>query len=135
MEGREKWVICYKGKIIPVSEETIRWIKKDPTDVWGWFKTDLMVAWKNLFPLMERSKQLGYLLMKDDAWILTPYPWWRFLMDRPPVPVPLETSSRPLATESVMRNSEKFLSEAEAKLTEPRITVRRFCNQSQWNAR
>ena len=75
MEVKEKWAICYKGKVIPVSEETIRWIKQDLTEVWGWFETDLMVAWKNLFPLTERSKQLGYFPMKDDAWIMTPNPW------------------------------------------------------------
>ena len=75
MAGKENWGIYYKGKVIPVSDETMRWIKQDPTEVWGWFETDLMVAWKNLFPLTERSKQLGYLPLKDEAWVTTLNPW------------------------------------------------------------
>ncbi|XP_050247925.1 uncharacterized protein LOC126695284 [Quercus robur] len=122
MEGKEKWGILYKGKIIPVSDSTIRWIRQDPTEVWGWFETELMVAWKNIFPLTERSKQLGYLPLKDEAWITTPNPWWRFLTDRPPVPSIPMTNSGPSATRSVMQNSEKILLEAEAMLTEAVIS-------------
>ena len=84
-----------------------------------------MVAWKNMFPLRVRSRQLGYLPMKDEAWIMTPNPWWRFLMDRPPVPMSPVISLRSSITGSDMQNSEKSLSEAEVGLTEPKVTIRK----------
>ena len=67
MERKEKWAICYKGKIIPIGDETIKWIRQDPTKIWEWFEMDLMIAWKDLFPLTETSKRLGWLPMKDEA--------------------------------------------------------------------
>ena len=85
MTTTKNWAFFYQGKVIPVGEETIKWIRQDPTEVWGWFDLELMIAWKNLFPLIEASKRLGYLPMKDEAWALTPNPWWRFLSDRPAV--------------------------------------------------
>ena len=111
-----------------MGDETIRWIKQDPTEVWGWFETDLMVAWKNLFPLTERSNQVGYLPLKDKAWITTPNPWWRFLTDRPAISVPPMTISGPSAIGSDIQNSEKSLSEVEAKWTEPVISIRKILN-------
>ena len=59
MEGKENWGIFYKGKVIPVDDTAIRWIKQDPTKVWGWFETDLMVAWKNLFPFNGEKQTIG----------------------------------------------------------------------------
>ena len=85
MEGTNMWAIFYQGKVIPIGEETIKWIRQDPTEIWGWFDLELMIAWKNLFPLTEASKKLGYLPINDEAWALTPNPWWRFLSDRPAV--------------------------------------------------
>ena len=126
MEGKEKWGIFYKGKVIPVGDETIRWIRQDPTEVWGWFKLELMITWKNMFLLTEISKRLGYLPLKDEAWSTTLNSWWRFLIDRPSVPTPLMISLGPLATGSNMLNSEKFLSEAEAERTKLVITVRKI---------
>ena len=82
MEARSKWVIFYKGKVIPVGDDTINWIRRDPTEIWGWFEMDLMQAWKNMFPLTETSKNLGYLPLKDEAWSLISNPWWRFLTNR-----------------------------------------------------
>ena len=86
---------------------------------------DLMIAWKNIFPLTETSKWLGWLPMKDEAWVNTPNPWWRFLTNRPGVPIPQVTSSRLSATESGEKISEKSLAEAEAAWTWPDITERR----------
>ena len=82
MEARSKWAIFYKGKVIPVGDDTINWIRRDPTEIWGWFEMDLMQAWKNMFPLTETSKNLGYLPLKDEAWSLISNPWWRFLTNQ-----------------------------------------------------
>ena len=66
MEARNKWAIFYKGKVILVGDDTINWIRRDPTEIWGWFEMDLMQAWKNMFSLTEMSKNLGYLPLKDE---------------------------------------------------------------------
>lgn len=81
MEARNSWAIFYKGKVIPIGDDMINWIRRDPTEIWGWFEIDLMQVWKNMFPLTKMSKNLGYLPLKDEAWSLTPNPWWRFLLD------------------------------------------------------
>ena len=78
-----------------------------------------------MFPLRVRSRQLGYLPMKDEAWIMTPNPWWQFLTDRPPVPMSPVISSRSSVTGLDMQNSEKSLSEAEVGLTEPKVIIRK----------
>ena len=128
MEGKENWGIFYKGKVISMSDETIRWIKQDPTKVWGWLEKDLMVVWKNLFPLTERSNLFGYLPLKDEAWITTLNPWWRLLTDWLAILVPPMIISGPSAIGSDMQNLEKNLSEVEAKWTEPVISIRKILN-------
>ena len=35
MATRNYWAIFYQGKVIPIEEETIKWIKQDPTEAWG----------------------------------------------------------------------------------------------------
>ena len=88
MAAKDSWAIFYQGKVIPVGEETINQTKRDPMEIWGWFELELAQAWKNMFRLIDLSKRLVYLPLKDGAWMLTPNPWWRFLTDRPVVPVP-----------------------------------------------
>ena len=87
---------------------------------------DLMQAWKNMFPLTETSKNLGYLPLKEEAWSLIPNPWWRFLTDRPTVPLPrmsnLEQSKLTLGRPP----SEKYLTEAKTEWTQPMIVVRKI---------
>nr|POE84594.1 hypothetical protein CFP56_70683 [Quercus suber] len=124
MERTHNWAIFYKGKTIPVGDDTIRWIRQDSTEVWGWFDTELMLAWKNMFPLTEISKLVGYLPMEDEAWKLTPNPWWRFLTDRPTVPTPLMNNFGLLAQKSKVQPLEKFLTEAEQEWIQPVITGR-----------
>ena len=129
MTTTNNWAFFYQGKVIPVGEETIKWIKQDPTEVWGWFDLELMIAWKNLFPLIEASKRLGYLPMKDEAWALTPNPWWRFLSDRPAVQIPLQISLDPSVTRSNVHPLKKLLSEAELEGIHLEITVRKFLQE------
>jgi len=126
MEGRDKLGIFYKGKIIAVGDDTIWWIRQDSTEIWGWFELEPMVALKNMFPLTEMSRRLGYLPLKDEAWVTTLNPWWRFRTDRSPVPVPLSISLGSLATGSSMLILEKLLLEAKVEWTQPVITVRKI---------
>ena len=43
-KAQERWAIFYKGKIIPIEDTTINMIKRDPTEVMGWFEWELMQA-------------------------------------------------------------------------------------------
>ena len=126
MEKTESWAIFYKGKIIPIGDQTIQWIRQDPTEVWGWFDLELMLAWKNIFPLTEESRGLGYLPLKNKAWEIMPNPWWQFLTDRPVVHALPAASSISLETKSEMRSSEKFLIEVEKKWVDLMITKRKI---------
>ena len=81
-----KWAIFLKGKVIPIGDKTMESIQRDPTDIMGYYEMEAMEAWKNLFPLTEVSARLGYLPMADEAWIMTPNPYWHFLMDKPKFP-------------------------------------------------
>ena len=92
-KAQERWAIFYKGKIIPIGDTTINMIKRDPTEVMGWFEWELMQAWRNLFPLTDLSRRTGFLPITDKAWSLTPNSWWRFLMDRPVPPTNTSTQS------------------------------------------
>lgn len=123
MERSKKWAIFYEGKIIPIGDETIQWIRKDPTKIWGWFDLELMLVWKNMFPLTEESMRLGYLPLKNATWVMTLKPWWKFVTNRPVVQVPPPTSSSSSVTSSNVLTSEKFLTEAEKEWVEPVITV------------
>ena len=125
MTTTSNWAIFYQGKIILVGEETIKWIRQDPMEIWGWFDLELMLAWKNLFPLTEASKRLGYLPMKDEAWALTPNPWWRFLSDWPAVQISPQINSNPSVTKSKVHPSAKLLSEAEIEGIHLEITMRK----------
>lgn len=73
-ESREV-ALFYRGKIIPIGDETIEWIRQDPMKIWGWFDLELMLAWKNMFPLMKESKELGYLPLMNKTWELTSNSW------------------------------------------------------------
>nr|POE76608.1 hypothetical protein CFP56_15302 [Quercus suber] len=92
----------------------------------GWFDLEFMIAWKNLFPLTEASKRLGYLPMEDKAWALTLNLWWRFLSDRPAVQIPPQISLEPSTTRSNMHPLKKSLSEAELQGICSEIMVRKF---------
>ena len=48
----------YRNKIIPLGDDTINMIRRDPTHIMGWFEKELMEAWLNIFPLTETSRQL-----------------------------------------------------------------------------
>ena len=37
-KAQETWAIFYKGKIIPIGDTTINMIRRDPTEVMGWFE-------------------------------------------------------------------------------------------------
>ena len=74
-KAQERWVIFYKGKIIPIGDTMINMIKRDPTEVMGWFEWELMQAWRNLFPLTDLSHRTSFLPITDEAWSLTPNPW------------------------------------------------------------
>ncbi|KAL0012862.1 hypothetical protein SO802_007970 [Lithocarpus litseifolius] len=64
--------------------------------------------------------------MKDEAWLTTPNPWWRFLSDRPAVPTPPVTNSGRSAIGSRMLDSERSLAEAETEWTLPVISERKM---------
>lgn len=94
--SQEHWAMFYQNKIIPLGDNTINMIRRDPTHIMRWFEEELMEAWLNIFPLTETSRQLGSLPITDEAWILTPNPWWRFVTDRPALPpIPLNNSNHP----------------------------------------
>lgn len=67
MEETNKWAIFYREEVKPVGNETIQWIRQYPNEIWGWFELELMLAWKNMFPLMEDDRRLGYLPLNDEA--------------------------------------------------------------------
>ena len=75
------------------------------------------MAWKNIFPLTETSRRLGYLPLKDKAWVRTPNLWWWFLMDRSPIPMSSTISLGSSVAKSSMLISEKLLLEAEVEWT------------------
>lgn len=95
----ERWAMFLKGKVIPIGDQMIDGIQRDPTDIMGWYEEEALVAWKNIFPLTEVSDWLGYLPMEDEAWVKTPNPYWHFLMDRPKFPllvnIPSEQQGNP----------------------------------------
>nr|POE91255.1 hypothetical protein CFP56_34577 [Quercus suber] len=95
-------------------------------EIWGWFDLELMLAWKNMFPLTKESRELGYLPLMNKAWVLTPNPWWRFVIDRPAVQAPPSTSSSSSVTSSSVLISEKSLTKVEKDCMEPVITVRKI---------
>jgi len=107
MERAEKWALFYRGKIVPIGDEMINWIRQDPTEIWGWFDLELMLTWKNMFPLTKESRELGYLPLMNKAWVLTSNPWWRFVTDRLAVQPPPPTSLSSLVTSSSVLISEK----------------------------
>ena len=124
--SQEHWAMFYRNKIIPLGDDTINMIRRDPTHIMGWFEKELMEAWLNIFPLTETSRQLGSLLITDEVWILTPNPWWRFVTDRPALlPIPLNNSN-PFVRSSILPLSELSLCEMKADLLEPVITERKI---------
>ena len=50
---QEHWAIFYQNKLIPMGDNTINMICRDPTHIMGWFEKELMEAWLNIFPLKE----------------------------------------------------------------------------------
>ncbi len=125
-EAVDKWAIFLRNKVIPVGEETIEWIQSNPTSIWGWYDPEIKAAGENIFPLTEKSKALGFLEQMDSAWILTPNPWWYFLMDLPRLP-PLgaRTSTWSVQT-SQMLISESLLTELEKDLVSTEIVQRKI---------
>ena len=116
----------YRNKIIPLGDDTINMIHRDPTHIIGWFEKELMEAWLNIFPLTETSSQLGSLLITDVAWILTLNPWWRFVTNRPALPPIPRNSSNSSVRLSNLPLSELSLCEMEVDLLEPVITERKI---------
>ena len=101
----------------------INMIKRDPTEIIGWFEWELMKAWQNLFPLTEMSCRTGFLPLSDEAWSSTPDPWWRFLMDRPTIPTITLVQSRQTSSHYL---SEESLTELKVQDVEPVITERKI---------
>ena len=126
MERAEKWAMLYKNKIIPIGDETIKWIRQDPTEIWGWFDLELMLAWKNMFPLTEESREMGYLPLMNKAWELTLNPWWRFVTDIPASLAPPPSSSSSPETGSSMQLSERSLTETEKGWMDSVISVKKI---------
>ena len=126
MERAEKWAMFYKNKIIPIGDETIKWIRQDPTEIWGWFDLELMLAWKNMFPLTEKNREMGYLPLMNKAWELTPNLWWRFVTDIPAslAPPPLSSSSPEIR--SSMQLSKRSLTETEKGWMDSVISVKKI---------
>lgn len=101
----------------------INMIKRDPTEIIGWFEWELMKAWQNLFPLTETSCRTGFLPLSDEAWSSTLDPWWRFLMDRPTIPTITLVQSRQTSSHYL---SEESLTELKVQDVEPVITERKI---------
>ena len=120
-----KWAIFLKGKVIPIGDKTMESIQRDPTDIMGYYEMEAMEAWKNLFPLTEVSARLGYLPMADEAWIMTPNPYWHFLMDKPKFPPLIAPLSQSLNSPLWKPLCEKSLSVLESIHLEPTISQRK----------
>jgi len=56
-------------------------IRAVPIDMIGWFKEELCVVWKHIFPITSSSNRTGNLPLDRLAWCLTPNPWWKFLTE------------------------------------------------------
>lgn len=121
LQGR--WAIFYKEKVIPIRDMMINMIKGDPIDIMGCFDWELMRAWQNLFLLTELSSRSGFLPLSDEAWISTPNLWWRFLMERPVVP--MNTSTQSGLTLNLYL-SEELLTKLKEQDVEPVIKSRIF---------
>ena len=81
------WAIWYKNRMAAIPDVIIAQIRAAPTEIPGWFETELGQAWKLLFPITPESIRLGHLPLEHNAWFLTPNPWWKFLTDVPEVSV------------------------------------------------
>ena len=79
----QEWGMFYKGKVITLSKPTIEGIKAQPTHIMGWFETELMEVWANIFPLTPVSRIQGFLPLSDPTWGQWTNPWWVFLTDVP----------------------------------------------------
>lgn len=64
--------------------------------------------------------------MKEETWVTTPNPWWRFLVDRLVVLIPLVISSGLSTTKSRVPTSDRSLAEPKAMWTQPIITERKI---------
>ena len=75
----------YRNRILIIPYEAIAQIRAAPTEVPGWFETDLSQAWKHLFLITPVSVQIGDLPLDHPEWNLTPNQWWKFLTDLPEI--------------------------------------------------
>ncbi|GMY06817.1 hypothetical protein FCV25MIE_02056 [Fagus crenata] len=72
-----------------------------------------MEAWKNIFPLTEKSRALGFLDPVNPAWLHTLNPWWYSLLDQPHLPLLGVTTSEWSTLPSQQPLSENSLTELE----------------------
>lgn len=84
-----------------------------------------MKSWQNIFPLIEQNYRVGFLPLSDEAWMLTPNPWRRFLMDKPAVVLGNLSTSAQSETTSSPCLSEKFLTELQEPNVKPMIIERK----------
>ena len=75
----------YRNRILIIPYEAITQIRAAPTEVPGWFETELSQAWKHLFLITPVSVQIGDLPLDHPEWNLTPNQWWKFLTDLPEI--------------------------------------------------
>uniref|UniRef100_A0A7N2N6Y0 Uncharacterized protein n=1 Tax=Quercus lobata TaxID=97700 RepID=A0A7N2N6Y0_QUELO len=73
--------IWYRNKALAISDKMIAQIRAVPIDMIGWFKEELCVVWKHIFPITSSSNRTGNLPLDRLAWCLTPNPWWKFLTE------------------------------------------------------
>ena len=77
------WAIWHRNKAVAIPNEMIAQIRATPTETLGWFKEELAIAWKHIFPIIPSSVVIVNLPLDHLAWAKTPNPWWKFLTDTP----------------------------------------------------
>ena len=69
LPGPTKWKIFLKGQILPITEDIIELIRKDPLHVWGWYETETAQAWTEISLAIPILGSLDLPLLTDMVWL------------------------------------------------------------------
>jgi hypothetical protein len=78
LSGPTKWKIFLKGQILPITEDIIELIRKDPLHVWGWYETETAQAWTEISLAIPILGSLDLPLLTDMVWLQEISPFWNF---------------------------------------------------------
>jgi hypothetical protein len=77
------WAIHLNEKVIPITEDIIDMIRKDPLHVWGWYNAKISQAWADIAPQVPVNVSLDHLCLTDLVWLQEISPFWNFQSDLP----------------------------------------------------